>query len=44
MVAGNSRPFVGKAVKKGALLEVTAREPGDDQYDGVFKFTMDPAN
>ena len=43
VVAGNSRPFEGKAVKKGALLEVTAKEPGDDQYDGVFKFTLDPA-
>lgn len=43
VVAGNSRPFVGKAVKKGDLLEVTAKEPGDDQYDGVFQFTLNPA-
>lgn len=43
VVAGNSRPFVGKAVKKGNQLEITAKEPGDDQYDGVFKFTLNPA-
>lgn len=43
VVAGNSRPFVGTAVKKGKLLEITAKEPGDDQYDGVFKFTLNPA-
>ncbi|MBX3166577.1 MAG: YARHG domain-containing protein [Candidatus Eremiobacteraeota bacterium] len=43
VVAGNSRPFVGTAVRKGNLLEITAKEPGDDQYDGVFQFTLDPA-
>ena len=43
VVAGNSRPFEGKVTsKKGHRLEITAKEPGDDPYDGVFRFTLDP--
>lgn len=44
VVAGNSRPFEGKVTsKQGSQLQITAKEPGDDPYDGVFRFTLDPA-
>ncbi|MFN8612813.1 MAG: YARHG domain-containing protein [Vulcanimicrobiota bacterium] len=43
VVAGNSRPFEGKVTgKQGRQFLITAREPGDDPYDGVFKFVLDP--
>lgn len=38
VVAGNSRPFVGTIRER----VVTAKEPGDDPYDGVFEFTLQP--
>lgn len=42
VVAGNNRPFAGSITPKGGLFLVKAKEPGDDQYDGVFEFTLDP--
>lgn len=40
IVAGNSRPFEGTYKEEEEVLLVTAREPGDDKYDGVFTFKM----
>ncbi|AXT52039.1 YARHG domain-containing protein [Aquimarina sp. BL5] len=40
VVAGNARPFKGKFNSKTLFAEVV--EPGDDKYDGVFEFTLDP--
>jgi len=39
IVAGNSRPYKGYFNKQ--TLKAVAEEPGDDKYDGVFKFTID---
>lgn len=44
VVAGNSRPFSGTIRKDGENYVVQAREPGDDQYDGAFQFTLMPAS
>ncbi len=41
VVAGNIRPFEGNYTQKGQAVQATVREPGDDQYDGVFTFTLD---
>ncbi len=39
VVAGNSRPFTGKIMNETASdLEIEAKEPGDDKYDGMFMF------
>ena len=43
VVAGNNRPFQGTIVKQKEQYLVHVKEPGDNQYDGVFKFTLDPA-
>ncbi|MBS1797882.1 MAG: YARHG domain-containing protein [Acidobacteria bacterium] len=42
VVAGNNRPFKGTFKQEGKSLKVEAAEPGDDQYDGSFSFTIDP--
>jgi hypothetical protein len=42
VVAGNIRPFVGSYFIKNGIYEVEAKEPGNDQYDGVFIFSLDP--
>ena len=42
VVAGNLRPFSGSIRQKGDVYVVKAREPGDNQYDGTFEFTVDP--
>lgn len=41
VVAGNNRPFKGKFKQEGKVLKVEVAEPGDDQYDGKFSFTVD---
>ncbi len=41
IVGGNDRPFTGIVKFINDKYTVTAREPGDDQYDGVFDFTID---
>ncbi|MBC8045211.1 MAG: YARHG domain-containing protein [Fimbriimonadaceae bacterium] len=40
VVAGNKRSFTGAAKKVNSTYEVTAKEPGDDKYDGIFYFTI----
>lgn len=42
VVAGNERPFSGPFVVAGDSIKVVASEPGDDRYDGVFSFTIQP--
>ncbi len=39
IVAGNERAFSGSWTGMGGNYTVTAKEPGDDKADGVFKFT-----
>jgi len=41
VVAGNNRPFKGKFKQEGKSLKAEVAEPGDDQYDGKFSFTVD---
>lgn len=43
VVAGNARPFQGNYQLQAAegLLSATAKEPGDDRYDGQFEFTIE---
>ncbi len=40
IVAGNDRPFEGTVVFKDNAYSFTLSEPGDDKYDGAFKFTI----
>jgi hypothetical protein len=41
VVAGNIRPFFGKIMDESAkTMEIEAKEPGDDKYDGTFIFTI----
>lgn len=42
IVAGNNRPFIGGFKMDGKIFKVEAAEPGDDKYDGIFTFTIDP--
>jgi hypothetical protein len=40
--AGNFRPIKGTIKETGpGLYKINMQEPGDDQYDGVFDFTID---
>ena len=41
VVGGNDRPFTGVIKADGDVYNVSAKEPGDDKYDGVFNFTID---
>lgn len=41
VVGGNDRPFSGIIKLEGDKYNVSAKEPGDDKYDGVFSFTID---
>lgn len=40
VVAGNVRPFSGTLRREGGQYVAAVREPGDDQYDGVFSMTI----
>ncbi|HHZ81236.1 MAG TPA: hypothetical protein EYN64_00700, partial [Flavobacteriales bacterium] len=40
VVAGNLRPFQGPFNYDGEKIYATAKEPGDDQYDGAFTFQI----
>jgi hypothetical protein len=40
VVAGNFRPFTGTVEKEGPVYQFYAQEPGDDKYDGIFKFSI----
>ena len=41
VVGGNDRPFMGLMSHNNDKYNVVAKEPGNDQYDGVFEFTID---
>ena len=41
VVGGNDRPFSGIITFADGKYHINAKEPGDDQYDGVFAFTID---
>jgi hypothetical protein len=43
VVGGNDRPFKGTVKELGGKYNIVAKEPGDDQYDGAFDFTIDAA-
>lgn len=43
IVGGNDRPFTGTMSVSGDSYTIDAKEPGDNQYDGVFHFTIDAA-
>lgn len=40
IVAGNFRPFTGTVKKEGTIYQFSAKEPGDDKYDGAFTFNI----
>ncbi len=43
IAAGNLRPFQGTyTLEKDLTIKATAKEPGDDKYDGVFTFQLIP--
>jgi len=41
VVGGNDRPYSGLIKLIDGKYSVTATEPGDDKYDGVFNFSID---
>ena len=41
VVGGNDRPFAGIIKFLDGKYNVSAKEPGDDKYDGEFNFTID---
>jgi YARHG domain len=41
VVGGNDRPFAGIASVANGVYNITAKEPGDDKYDGVFTISFD---
>jgi hypothetical protein len=43
VVGGNDRPYSGTVKFTGDKYNIDAKEPGDDKYDGVFNFSIDPA-
>ena len=42
VVAGNDRPFKGAYEMEGTVYSAIVKEPGDDRYDGVFYFKLNP--
>lgn len=38
VVAGNERPFEGTVIDENGIINIVAKEPGDDKYDGKFTF------
>ena len=44
IVGGNDRPFDGTLSVEGGDYSIVAREPGDNKYDGVFRFRISQAN
>ena len=40
IVGGNDRPFDGTLTLEDGSYSVVAKEPGDNKYDGVFKFKI----
>ena len=41
-VAGNHRPLTGTINKEGKVYHMELKEPGDDEWDGMFAVTLDP--
>jgi hypothetical protein len=41
IVGGNDRPFAGILKFTDGIYNISAKEPGDDKYDGAFDFTID---
>ena len=41
IVAGNIRPMNGTYTKQDNVINFDLNEPGDDKYDGVFKFKIE---
>ena len=41
VVGGNDRPFAGVVKFINDKYNIVAKEPGDNQYDGVFNFSID---
>jgi hypothetical protein len=44
IVAMNDRPFEGNIRYDKGVFSIDAKEPGDNQYDGVFRITLDEKN
>ena len=43
VVAGNNRPFTGSLIQNAAgTYDAQVKEPGNNPYDGRFKFVLDP--
>lgn len=40
VVGGNDRPFDGTYTVNNGVYSIVAKEPGDNKYDGVFKFSV----
>lgn len=41
VVGGNDRPYAGTVKLADGKYSISAKEPGDDKYDGVFDFSID---
>jgi YARHG domain len=41
VVGGNDRPFSGTIKLADDKYNISAKEPGDDKFDGIFNFTID---
>lgn len=44
VVGGNDRPFSGTYIEEDGVWKITAKEPGDEDDDGVFDFSIQTAN
>jgi hypothetical protein len=44
VVGGNDRPFSGTIALANGAYTITAKEPGDNKYDGLFNFTIKADN
>jgi hypothetical protein len=44
IVGGNDRPFAGTYAVNDTAVAISASEPGDNQYDGSFKFYISKNN
>jgi hypothetical protein len=44
VVGGNDRPFAGTIAFADGIYKIMAKEPGDNQYDGTFNFSINADN
>jgi len=42
IVGGYDRPFSGTVNRSKSVCTISAKEPGDEQHDGIFNFSVDP--